>query len=287
MTISNEKMYNRKRMTIQLRLIALHSLALTGVMILVYWLLNALLSGHVWTGMMVSKSALTGEYCEFDNAGAFFRQSMNTYSNLVYFFLGVFIWQIARHDAQNRYLGVQNRLAGFPGLSYLVGGCFVYLSFGSAFFHASLTWPGQRVDMNGTYGLTVSLLLVALYHVFYGATLSDWVKKRVVFGAVGLILALFEIALHVSSSILLPALILSIWALLLINYVQFRKERSAILGLLSFGLIIAAFYVRILDVQKINCDPYSWVQGHSVWHLLAGLSSFCTYAFFRGTPVRT
>jgi len=261
--------------------IIIRALVLTGGMSVVYFLLNATLVGSTWAGMTVSKSALTAEYCEFDNTSAFFRQSMNTYSNLVYFFLGVLIWQQAQHDAKNRGLGLQNWLAQFPGLSYLVGGCFVYLSFGSAFFHASLTWPGQRVDMNGTYGLTVSLLFVALYSVFHGVTLSDRAKKLVVAGAVGLILALLEIALHVSSGLLLPALILSIWVLLIINYIQFRKERSATLGLLSFVFIIAAFYVRTLDVQKVNCDPYSWYQGHSVWHVLAGLSSLCTYAFFR------
>ncbi len=273
-------LYNRL-VTPLLSRIIIRALALTGGMAIVYFALNALLSGGVWAGMTASKSALTGEYCEFDNTAALFRQSMNTYSNLVYFFLGVCLWQIARYDAGSRNKGDQNRLAQFPGLSWLVGGCFIYLSFGSAFFHASLTWLGQRVDMNGTYGLTISLLLVALYHVFYGVKWSGQARKVVVAGAALLVLALLEIALHVSSGILLPALILSIWALLIVNYIQFRNERSAVLGLLSVGLIIVAFYVRTLDVQKVGCDPYSWVQGHSVWHLLAGLSSFCTYAFFR------
>ena len=265
----------------QLLPISLRALVWLAGVFLVYFVLNATVSGSVWAGMTASKSALTAEYCEFDNRQAFFRQSMNTYSNLVYFFLGVFICLIARHDGQTEKPGMRNRLAQFSGLSYLVGGCFIYLSFGSAFFHASLTWLGQRVDMNGTYALTISLLLVALYHVFYGITLSAQARKLLIPGAALLILALFEIALHVPSSILLPALILSIWTLLIVNYIQFRRDRSAVLGLLSFGLIIAAFYVRILDVQKVNCDPYSWYQGHSVWHLLAGLSSFCTYAFFR------
>lgn len=35
--------------------------------------------------------------------------------------------------------------------------------------------------------------------------------------------------------------------------------------------------------QKVGCDPYSLLQGHALWHVLTGLSSFCSYAFFRFT----
>ena len=76
----------------------------TLAMLLVYFLLNTFLTGNVWEGITLSKSALMVEYCEFNDPQRFFHQSMNTYSNLVYFFLGVFICQIATHDAQNQGL---------------------------------------------------------------------------------------------------------------------------------------------------------------------------------------
>lgn len=257
------------------------ALACTLLLWFVYFLLNATLTGAIWHGIPLSKSALTVEYCEFNNTGAFFHQSMNTYSNLIYFFFGVIICQLGWRDRNSNGPTVQNRVGQFSGLSFLVGGSFIYLSFGSAFFHASLTWLGQRVDMNGTYSLTISLLCVALYGVFHRIMLSGRARQLVVFAVVLLMLALFPLALLVSSSVLLPALILAIWTLVIINYFQFRRQRSALLGMASVVLIIVAFYVRTLDVQKVGCDPFSWYQGHSLWHLLAGLSSFCTYAFFR------
>ncbi|WP_229374536.1 ceramidase domain-containing protein [Fibrella rubiginis] len=253
-------------------------------MLLIYYLLNATMSGTVWADMVISKSALTVEYCEFNDVRRFFHQSMNTYSNLVYFFFGVFVCQLARYDQKNGTLQAPNRMQAFPGLSWLLGACFIYLSFGSAFFHASLTWVGQRVDMNGTYGLSLTLLCMALYHVFYKIDFSANAKRWAIAIVSLSILLFYEIALLVSSSILLPVLILTTWLLIIINYIQFRRERSVLFAISSLVFIVVALKIRTLDVQKIGCDPHSLYQGHSVWHLLAGLSSFCTYAFFRFTP---
>jgi Ceramidase len=255
------------------------SVAYTFAMLLVYFLLDKMLSGNVWQGMVPSKSALVGEYCEFNHTDKFFHQQMNTYSNLIYFFFGIWICLLAREDFKSEKS--QNRLIAFPELSFLMGFCFIYLSFGSAFFHASLTWVGQRVDMNGTYGLSISLFAIGFHQVFYQIPFSAIQKKVLLAFILLLILAFYQVHLLISSSILLPIMILLIWMLTIINYFQFRRNRSLILAVLSFFFIIIALKIRQNDVDKINCDPHSLWQGHSIWHLLAGLSSFCSYAFFR------
>ncbi len=267
-----------------LKKLSFQSFAYTFGMLLIWILFNSVLTGSVWEGMEISKSALTVEYCEFNDTGKFFHQSMNTYSNLVYFFFGIFICLIGKQDANNQGLNTKNRLANFPELSFLIGISFIYLSFGSAFFHASLTWIGQRVDMNGTYSLSISILLIALYSVFYKIEFSKTAKRRLIVSAFVLIIAFYQIALLISSSILLPIFIFSAWILITVNYFQFPKERSLILALLSIVSIVIALKIRTIDVQKINCNPYSLYQGHSLWHFLAGFSSFCSYAFFRFSP---
>lgn len=250
-------------------------------MLLIWMGLNTFLSTHIWDGMIISKSALTVEYCEFNDVDSFFHQRMNTYSNLSYFFFGVLIIQIAWQDYKNQNKKSLNRLEQFPLLSALMGICFIYLCFGSAFFHASLTYIGQRVDMNGTYGISITLLSIGIYHIFHKIHLSDTAKYIWIGALVLFIIAFFKIALLISSSVLLPAMILSLTVINLINYFQFRKERSILLAILGFALIIVAIKIRTLDVQKINCDPHSWYQGHALWHFLTALSSFCSYAFFR------
>lgn len=255
----------------------------TLAMLFAFFLLNTFLDGSVWDGMVVSKSALTVEYCEFNDVSRFFHQNINTYSNLAYFFFGVLICETARQDFRNQADGDLNRLQRFPMLSCLMGASFMYLSIGSAFFHASLTWVGQRVDMNGTYGISISLLFIAVYHVFPRANWSKTVKKATIVLALLVIVSFYKIHLLVSSAILLPGLILLIWIFTAITYFQFRKEHSAVLALLGLILIVVALKIRILDVQKVGCDPESMFQGHSLWHLLTALSSFCSYAFFRFT----
>ncbi len=257
------------------------SALLTIGMLLVWIGFNTFLSAHIWDGMTISKSALTVEYCEFNKPDQFFHQSMNTYSNLVYFFFGALIILIAREDYKNRDKKSLNRMEQFPALSALMGICFIYLCFGSAFFHASLTYLGQRVDMNGTYGVSITLLGIGFYQILHKIQFSNRLKYLWIGTLVLLIAAFLKIALLVSSSVLLPAMILLLTLINLIYYFQFRKERFISIAILSFALIIIAIKIRTRDVQKIDCDPHSFYQGHAVWHLLTALSSFCSYAFFR------
>ncbi len=260
--------------------------AATLGMIIVWACFNTWLDGHFWHGMEISKSALTVEYCEFNNTTKFFHQSMNTYSNLAYFFFGVLVLQIARYDATNQEKTNQNRLETFPQLSALMGFCFIYLSFGSAFFHASLTYLGQRVDMNGTYSISIVLLGIALYHLLYRINFNLTTKRIWVIGLLVIIVAFIPISLLISSSKLLPIMILLLLLSIAIHYIQFRKEKSFILAILGFILMFIAVKIRTLDVQKINCDPHSFYQGHAIWHLLTAMSSFCSYAFFRFSKIQ-
>jgi Ceramidase len=253
------------------------------IMLLIWGLFNTVLTGSVWEGMTISQSAVKVEYCEFNHVDKLFHQPMNTYSNIAYFFFGVLILQWAWEDYKKRSQNTLNRLQQFPLLSALMGVCFVYLSFGSAFFHASLTWVGQRVDMNGTYSISLALLSIGLYHVLHKIVFSNQVKNIWIIALGVLILAFFKVHLMVSSGILLPVLILLNLVLTVINYVQFRKERSILWVISSLILMVIAVKIRTLDVQKMGCDPYSLYQGHSVWHLLTAISSFCSYAFFRFT----
>lgn len=257
------------------------SACFTAGMLLIWMGFNMFLSDNIWDGMAMSKSAITVEYCEFNDVTRFFHQRMNTYSNLSYFFFGVLIVQIAREDYKNLNKKTLNRMEQFPLLSALMGIYFIYLCFGSAFFHASLTYVGQRVDMNGTYAVSITLLSIGIYQIFHKIHLSDTAKYLSIGSLVLFIIAFFKIALLVSSSVLLPAMILSLTIMNVINYFQFRKERSITLAILGFVLIIIAIKIRTLDVQKVDCDPYSWYQGHALWHFLTALSSFCSYAFFR------
>jgi hypothetical protein len=253
----------------------------TGLLFGVALSLDFLFDSSVWTGMLVSQSAITVEYCEFNHPERLFHQPINTYSNLIYFFYGLVVIQLATKDLKFFSVREANSVRNFPYLSVLLAANFIYLSFGSAFFHASLTWIGQRVDMNATYGLTLSLICIGMVQILVKKALSKQIQVGLVLGMLLLIAAFLPLALQIPSAILLPSLFFVLLLLGIGNFVQYRSQRSPLLLILSFVLLAFAIQVRTLDVAKVNCDPLSIWQGHALWHFLTATSSLCMYFYFR------
>ncbi len=253
----------------------------TGILFGIFLALDYFLDSRVWEGMVISKSALTVEYCEFSHPERLFHQPVNTYSNLIYFFYGMVVFQLGWKDWKAYANREANTVRRFPYLSLLLAANFIYLSLGSAFFHSSLTWMGQRMDMNATYGLTLSLICIGLVQVLVKKELTKQIQVGLVVGMLLLIAGFLPLALQISSSILLPSLFLILLVLGIINYFQYPAQRIPVLGVFSFVLLAVAIQIRALDVAKVNCDPMSIWQGHALWHLLTATSSLCMYFYFR------
>ena len=256
------------------------ALLATILMLLVFIFLNHYFDGSFWSGMKISKSALTTEYCELNNTSMFFHQRMNTYSNLSYFFLGIIVLLVSLYDKKDKS-GNKNLLQQFPLLSFFYGMSLVYLCIGSSFFHASLTWLGQRVDMNGTYSICIALLGISLYRAFSRRDSSIAFKRIMIVVLFFTVLLFVELHLLISSIVLLPLIILLTTIFSSINYLRNKSQLHASFALLSLVLLIAACILRVLDVEKVGCDPASFYQGHSVWHIFTGMSSFFLYWFYR------
>lgn len=253
----------------------------TGVLFGIFLALDYSLDSRVWEGMVVSQSALTVEYCEFNHPERLFHQPINTHSNLIYFFYGMVVFQLGWKDWKAFTNREANTVRKFPYLSLLLAANFIYLSLGSAFFHSSLTWIGQRMDMNATYGLTLSLICIGWVQVLVKKELASQMQLGLVGVLLLLIASFLPLALLISSSILLPSLFLILSVLGIINYFQYPAQRIPVLGVLSFVLLAVAIQIRSLDVAKVNCDPMSIWQGHALWHLLTASSSLVLYFYFR------
>lgn len=89
------------------------ALLATLLLMIVYFVLNKHYTGIIWQTMLQSKSALTAEYCELDCKLCFFRQRVNTYSNLMYFFLGMLVLQLGIYDQKNKNTN-GNAIQQFP-----------------------------------------------------------------------------------------------------------------------------------------------------------------------------
>jgi len=262
------------------------ALLTTIAMLLLFVFLNLHFDGSIWQTMQQSKSALTAEYCELDHYAHFFRQSINTYSNLAYFFLGMIAVLISFYDKTDK-IENKNLVQQFPFISCFFGVCLIYLSIGSAFFHASLTWIGQRIDMNATYSICIVLIGISYYRLLIKENASNQFK-RIFVGCLFLIILLFiQIHLLISSLYLLPFLILLIICGTVLNYLQNKPNFNISFAILSLLLMIGAFILRTMDVQKIACDPTSVYQGHALWHFFTGMSAFLLYWFYRSERLKS
>lgn len=161
----------------------------------------------------------------------------------------------------------------------------MYLCFGSSFFHASLTWIGQRADMNGTYSICLSLIVITYYRLYFKTPISRNIQRRIILGL--FLIVVFFIKLHIwlSSLILLPFLIFLLILGSSINYYKSKNSFNAQYAFLSILFLLLAAVLRILDVQKVFCNPISCFQGHSLWHFFTGMSAFLLYWFYRNEKI--
>jgi hypothetical protein len=241
--------------------------------------LNILFKGSFWNGMEVGNAGLFYEYCEQNRLEHFIRQPMNTYSNLVYLFIGFIICQLGQFDSQLD--NHKNPTSSFPFLSMFFGLCMLYLGIGSAYYHASLTWNAQRIDMNGTYGVCLFLIGISLYRFITQTDSNKKFKAIYVLTILTLMYLFFYLHLKIKSAYLLPILIFITVALTTLNYWKNKNNYRIQYAVLSILFLVASAILRWLDVQKIGCMPTSIYQGHAFWHLFTGMSTFFLYLFYR------
>ena len=207
-------------------------------------------------------------FCEAIHAGLV-RQPANTWSSLA--FVAVAVWVAFRQ--RTRVSGRPSPLPGAEGVLLAVSMLLVGL--GSAFYHASLTFVGQVVDVSGMYFIATFILLHRLAPRWrLSASLS-------VLAFVGVNASLM------AAQIAVPSLRRVAFGVLLASalVVEWRASRAGRPWLvLGAGLMVAAFAIWVLDLRRIACAPESFLQGHALWHLLGAAAAM---ALFRSYEVES
>ncbi len=236
---------------------------------------------NMWQGWTLGSNGTNTIFCEKNRLDEFIRQRANTWSNLAYLFYGLVCAKLALHDATNKPQG--NFVTRNPAISWLFGFTFLYLCFGSFFFHASITRIGQHFDMGGTYALVAFPILINLVKIYkhYKPVNEAKLTMATVVAAFIVFALLFAVKWHMNSSIALPAFIVGIIITSLWYHFVSKAPYRMLFGVMAILSTSAAFFIWWLDRYKHWCDPESLIQGHAFWHVLTGLGGFFVYLMLR------
>jgi hypothetical protein len=193
----------------------------------------------------------------------------NTWSNLAYLAVGLWMWRAA---------GGRRDLARFGPASLAVG----VFSFA---YHASYTWMLQFFDFVGMF--VFCFLVIAR-----NASRLGWIAPERegrffaagVLGASALVPVLFELGVAIQGTVA-ACIALAIGQEILAR----RRAPPGAAFSASYGaglaLLAAAGVASLLDVTRVACDPgHPWLQGHAAWHVLSALALGAFFRFYAALP---
>jgi Ceramidase len=227
--------------------------------------------GYSWSQWAPATCKPDSCFCEGVGTGTV-AQPSNAWSSMAFVLVGLLI---AHASAPRQRKG--NRMAVEPAYRRLYGYALVSIGLGSYFYHASLTFAGQVCDMSGMY-------LLITFALMYGvARRTKFRSSLVVVSYLLLNLSLlgFQVAF--------PGLRRYVFGLLVVLLIgiESRYRRQPGVAIESqwlwrgAAIMALAFFIWVLDIAKVACEPASPLQGHAVWHMLSAVAGWCLYRYYR------
>lgn len=232
----------------------------------------------VWDGFRESRELQKPIYGERIYRDSVFRTWANTWSNLAYVYVGIYVMVIGLFDLKQPAPEGSGHLRRRPALGLLYGLACCYLGIGSGIFHASLTHWGQQLDVAAMYSPLVALIALNLDRLRPAWPL--WGMMAILASAL-----LYIYKWSMSSSLVLPALILSVGFFMALDRFRhdYRMETRWIL--LAAASLLAAFLFRQLDVAGQFTGSDACLQGHVLWHCFTASALACAWLYYRSESV--
>ena len=246
------------------------------VTIIFLTLLAIVLSGinYSWSNWQPASCMPDHCFCEAQQ-NSIIRQPINTYSNLAFIFVGLVVFMIARRDWLN---GKQNNLLdSHRAYPIIFGTAAIVIGVGSFFYHASLTFLGQWLDVMGMY-LFASFALVYTYARLRPIRSALFVFAYVVMKAM---LGYLLIVNPDARRQIFAAMVYGIIALEALVWLVERPKIKLHYFVIALGALALAYGIWIADEAGGLCDPASLLQGHAIWHLLGAASAFLLFLYYR------
>lgn len=205
-------------------------------------------------------------FCERVRDGVV-KQLMNAISSLAFVATAVYAWLRLRYVRKSRVF------QGFAVSMIIIG-------FGSAYYHATLSFAGQWLDVYGMYLFGTLMICASLLRANIVANKVAIALYAVMNSALGVI----QYMLPDTRRWLFAALIMLalVFECTLLRRGQTRKQLYR-----SLALMTVAYAVWLLDQSQIVCLPSSPLQGHALWHVLGSMAAyFVVLHYCRGATAK-
>jgi len=224
-------------------------------------------------------------FCELTNMNGLIRQPVNTFTNVIYLLVGLYVLGIAVRDynEKKRY----NLISANPWYSFIYGIIQVYLFVASSYFHSGLTVFGRDLDYSGVFSLSLYPLMYFTHRVVLLVRgLPSNVKHPREARLLTFSFTLAYIYLTFFSPPVIGRYIVFGMIITMIIFAVIVEKRdpgrtNKLYMWLTIVTISLAVMFFIFDIKKILCDPNSFIQPHGLWHLFGGVAAFYFYFYIR------
>jgi glycerol uptake facilitator-like aquaporin len=137
---------------------------------------------------------------------------------------------------------------------------FFILACASHFAHGSMTEVAMACDFGA---ICLLLLTPPLLHLRFGQGSNAWIGFTWV-----LLFGILSAAFYGSGKRIKIGVALCVFGTSVLEQTRTYQNRVRERGFKkALGLIVASFVWFLWDEAKHHCEPESWLQGHSVWHI--------------------
>lgn len=228
-----------------------------------------------------------GAFAEAITPGIF-RTRANTWSNLFYIFIGIYIVVYAWWDKRRSTTDHDPYSVRQPALMALYGVACIVLGFGSGLMHASMMPFGHKADVFGMYFVFITLIALQWgrwipYVPFTKHRWPSWPILGILAITVSFLLLFYGKEIGGAGKIL-GRLTLLIGLGIVVDLIWRKYSQQYLWFLLAIISLVVGGYLQRQDVARRFDPSDAWLQGHAVWHLLTA-AMYAFMAIFYRTEV--
>lgn len=188
-------------------------------------------------------------------------QPINSFTNIFYLYVGI---------------GILFSLQKWELFSILYSYIVLFLGFSSFFYHSTMTFFGQWLDVFFMYVYVLFLIAYIFYkNKIFDKNIIILIYFILIFFS-GIFLYYFPLLRRILFGVYVILTLFAFGIVIKKNKIQHKKYFFK-----ALFYFFVAYSIWILDYYKIICNPYSWVQGHGIWHLMNSFVILYLYLFFK------